>query len=74
MDYKNLLFIGQMICIVLVIILVLIQNRGASLSSSFGGNNEVYLTRRGIEKFVVYLTTGFGLLYLALTVLGFYIL
>ena len=74
MEYKNLIFIGEMVCIGLIMALVLIQNRGASLSASFGGNNEVYLTRRGIEKFVVYLTVGFGLVYLGLIILGFYTL
>lgn len=74
MENQTLIFIGQMTCIIACILLVLIQNRGASLSSSFGGSNEVYLTRRGIEKFVVYLTVGFAMSYLALTVLGLYIL
>jgi protein translocase SecG subunit len=74
MNYQNLILIGQISSIIAIIILVLVQNRGASLSQSFGGSNEVYLTRRGIEKFVVYLTVGFAFLYLALTVLGMYIL
>jgi protein translocase SecG subunit len=74
MNPQNIILVGQAICIFSVIILVLMQNRGASLSQSFGGSNEVYLTRRGIEKFVVYLTVGFAVAYLALTVLGMYIL
>jgi protein translocase SecG subunit len=74
MNTQNIILVGQAICIFATIILVLMQNRGASLSQSFGGSNEVYLTRRGIEKFVVYLTVGFAVGYLALTVLGMYIL
>jgi protein translocase SecG subunit len=74
MNPQNIILVGQAICIFSVIILVLMQNRGASLSQSFGGSNEVYLTRRGIEKFVVYLTVGFAVAYLALTILGMYIL
>ena len=74
MNTQTLILTGQMICIFATIILVLMQNRGASLSQSFGGSNEVYLTRRGIEKFVVYLTVAFAFGYLALTVLGMYIL
>jgi protein translocase SecG subunit len=74
MNPQNIILVGQAICIFSTIILVLMQNRGASLSQSFGGSNEVYLTRRGIEKFVVYLTVGFAVGYLALTVLGMYIL
>jgi protein translocase SecG subunit len=74
MNPQNIILVVQAICIFSVIILVLMQNRGASLSQSFGGSNEVYLTRRGIEKFVVYLTVGFAVTYLAVTILGMYIL
>jgi protein translocase SecG subunit len=74
MNPQNIILVVQAICIFSVIILVLMQNRGASLSQSFGGSNEVYLTRRGIEKFVVYLTLGFAVTYLAVTILGMYIL
>jgi protein translocase SecG subunit len=46
----------QMLSLFLSCVLILIQNRGSGLSSTFGGSNEVYLTRRGVEKWVVYLT------------------
>jgi hypothetical protein len=50
-------FIGlEVACLVGSVILILIQNRGSGLSSSLGGQDEVYLTRRGIEKSVVNLT------------------
>ena len=62
----------QIASVVAILTLVLIQNRGASLSSSFGGNNEVYLTRRGVEKFVVYLTVFFAVLYTAVTIAAMY--
>jgi protein translocase SecG subunit len=62
----------QVFSVICIIALVLIQNRGAALSSSFGGSNEVYLTRRGVEKFVVYLTVFFAILYTAVTVYAMY--
>jgi protein translocase SecG subunit len=46
----------QTFFLVVAIILILIQNRGSGLSTAFGGNNEIYLTRRGIEKWVVNFT------------------
>jgi len=53
----------QVFFLVASIILILMQNRGAGLSNAFGGSNEIYLTRRGIEKWVVNFTviaiTGF---------------
>jgi protein translocase SecG subunit len=52
----NWLLILQVIFLVLVTGLILIQQRGASIGSAFGGAGQVYLTRRGIEKYVVNLT------------------
>jgi protein translocase SecG subunit len=57
--FRNLEFLAlplQIVFLIIAIVLILLQNRGAGLSSSFGGSNEVYLTRRGIEKWVVNFT------------------
>ena len=35
---------------VLLMITILLQQRGASLGAGFGGSNELYTTRRGIDK------------------------
>jgi protein translocase SecG subunit len=51
----------------------LIQNRGAGLSSAFGGRDEVYLTRRGIEKWVVNLTVVCIVLFVIVRILALYI-
>ena len=64
---------AQVICLILATILILMQNRGAGLSSSFGGGNEVYLTRRGIEKWVVTLTVVMITLFVVLRILSLYI-
>ena len=37
---------------VLLIISVLLQQRGAGLGSMFGGQDDVYRTKRGFEKFL----------------------
>ena len=52
----NWLLILQVATLVLVTGLIQIQQRGASIGSAFGGAGQVYLTRRGIEKYVVNLT------------------
>lgn len=41
---------------VLLIILVLIQQKGSGLGSLFGGDDAVYRTKRGAEK-VIFITT-----------------
>lgn len=35
---------------VLTILLILLQQRGASLGAGFGSSGELYTTRRGLEK------------------------
>ncbi len=35
---------------VLMILAVLLQQRGASLGAGFGGSSELYTTRRGLDK------------------------
>ncbi|MBC7764810.1 preprotein translocase subunit SecG [Microbacteriaceae bacterium] len=35
---------------VLMIIAILLQQRGASLGAGFGGSSELYTTRRGFDK------------------------
>ncbi|MDO4870666.1 MAG: preprotein translocase subunit SecG [Candidatus Saccharibacteria bacterium] len=35
---------------VLTVLLILLQQRGASLGAGFGASGELYTTRRGIEK------------------------
>jgi len=63
---------AQIVCLICATILILMQNRGAGLSSSFGGSNEVYLTRRGIEKWVVNLTVIMIVLFVILRILSLY--
>lgn len=53
---KNLLTIIQIIISVLLIVSIILQNRGQGLSSGFGGGGESYRSKRGMEKFLLYLT------------------
>lgn len=56
MTLQEWLLIGQITSLIFSTVFILMQNRGAGLSSAFGGSDEVYLTRRGIEKSIVNLT------------------
>ena len=42
--------ISQIIVSCLVIVTILMQSRGASMSGLFGGSGDIYRTKRGIEK------------------------
>ena len=49
---RNLLNIITVITGALMILLVLLQNRGQSLGSSFGGDSSFYRSKRGAEKII----------------------
>lgn len=53
---KNILLIVQIIISVLLIIAILLQNRGQGLSASFGGSGEFYRSKRGLEKILFWFT------------------
>lgn len=42
--------IAQTVLAILLIISILLQNRGSGLGSAWGGEGELYGTRRGVEK------------------------
>lgn len=53
---KQLLPIVQIVLAVLLMGAILLQNRGVGLGGVFGGEGNVYRTKRGAEKFI-YLAT-----------------
>jgi protein translocase SecG subunit len=50
---QKIITIVEIIVAILLIISILLQNRGAGLSGTFGGDFGGYYTRRGFEKFLV---------------------
>ena len=50
MKLDQILEIIMLVSAVLMIIAILLQQRGASLGAGFGSTGELYTTRRGIEK------------------------
>jgi protein translocase SecG subunit len=48
----NFLTYTQLVISVLLIVSVLLQNRGSGLSAAFGGDFGGFHTKRGIEKFL----------------------
>jgi preprotein translocase subunit SecG len=53
---QNILFIAQIVISVLLVILILLQQKGAGLGAAFGGESSVYRTKRGAEK-IIFMTT-----------------
>lgn len=50
MNLNTVLPIVTVVSAILMIIAVLLQQRGASLGAGFGGSSELYTTRRGLDK------------------------
>ena len=58
---------------ILAIILILLQQRGATLGAGSGSSGELYTTRRGLEK-SLFVTTIFFVVVFILSILGLLIL
>jgi len=58
MDTTKILSIVQIVVCVILVISILLQNRAEGLGQMFGGGGEIFRTKRGLEKFLYYLTIG----------------
>lgn len=61
----------QIIISILLIIAIILQQRGAGLSGVFGGGGQSYYVRRGFEKILFVSTIILAVLYIITTFLGF---
>jgi len=50
MNIDGILEIITIVSAILMILTILLQQRGASLGAGFGSSGELYTTRRGIDK------------------------
>lgn len=56
---------------ILMIIAILLQQRGASLGAGFGGSSELYTTRRGFDKNLFEVTIIFAVVFVFSILAGF---
>jgi len=61
--------IAQIVLAGLLIITVLLQQRGSGLGSTFGGEGNAYSTRRGAERVIFISTIVIGVLFFAVSIL-----
>ena len=52
-----------LISAILIVVLILLQQRGASLGAGFGGSGELYTTRRGLDKSLFVTTIVFSVIF-----------
>ena len=58
MDATKILSIVQIVVCAVLVVSILLQNRAEGLGQMFGGGGEIFRTKRGLEKFLYYLTIG----------------
>lgn len=60
--------IAEIIVSIMLIISILLQNRGAGLSSTFGGDFGGYYSKRGFEKFLSRFTAALAVIFIGLAI------
>lgn len=69
MQLGSFLETTTLISAILTIILILLQQRGASLGAGFGSSGELYTKRRGLEKSLFITTIVFAVVFVT-SILG----
>ncbi|MEK9130920.1 MAG: preprotein translocase subunit SecG [Patescibacteria group bacterium] len=64
---QTLLNVLQIVLAVLLTTAILLQARGTGLSATFGGEGNVYRTKRGVEKRLFQLTIIFAILFFSVS-------
>ena len=68
MNIRLILNISQIIVSIILITAVLLQQRGTGLSATFGGEGNIYRTKRGIEKALFILTIVLAIIFFAIAI------
>lgn len=63
----------QIITSALLIVAIVLQQRGSTLGGAFGGSAESYHTKRGLEKFLLKASVILSILFLGLAFLNLFI-
>ncbi len=69
-NMQQYLPLAQIIVSVLLIVFILLQQRGAALGSAFGQEGGFYATRRGMQQKILWATIICGVLFIALALLN----
>jgi preprotein translocase subunit SecG len=68
---QQYLYIGQIVISALLITVIIMQSRGTGLGGVFGGEGNVYRTKRGAEKFLLISTIVLAILFMGLGLVNF---
>jgi len=68
---NQILLIAQLIVSTLLIVSILLQQRGGSLGSAFGSTGASYTSRRGIEKNIFWISVILVIAFITLSLFNF---
>lgn len=67
---KPFISLIQILLAIILILVIIIQQKGTGLGSTFGGDLSFYRTKRGAEKMIFNLTIILAFLFIALSIIG----
>lgn len=67
---KPVVYLIQIIVAVLLILVIVIQEKGSGIGASFGGDFSFYRTKRGAEKLLFYFTIFLSVAFVLLSIVG----
>ncbi len=70
MSIESLLQVATIGSAALMVIAILLQQRGASLGAGFGGSSELYTTRRGFDKNLFEVTVVLAVIFVLSILIG----
>ena len=66
--FRTILAIAQLVFAILLMVCVLLQQKGAGLGAAFGGSSTIYTTRRGVDKVLFQATIVVAVLFFAVSI------
>lgn len=70
MTIDSILQIIMVASAILMVVSILLQQRGATLGAGFGSSGELYTTRRGVDKNLFEVTIVFGVVFILSILVG----
>lgn len=67
---KTAISLIQIILGILLVLVIIIQQKGSGLGSSFGGDLSFYRTKRGAEKLLFYATIALAFFFILSSLIG----
>lgn len=67
---KSVIYLVQIVIAVLLILVIIIQQKGSGLGSTFGGDLGFYRTKRGAEKLLYYATIALSTAFILSSLIG----